>query len=44
VEVDHGQATVTLNRLVLSGGKEVWTQPDSTKIAAPAAAAKAAAK
>ncbi len=43
VEVDHGQATITMNRLVLSGGKEVWTQPDSTRIVAPAAA-KAGAK
>ncbi len=43
VEVDRGQTTITMNRLVLSGGKKIWTQPDSTKIVVPAAA-KAAAK
>jgi len=42
VEVEHAQVTITMNRLELSGGKEVWSQPDSTKIAA--ATAKAAAK
>jgi len=45
VEVDHGQLKVTMNRLELSDGKEVWTQPDSMKITIPdAAAAKAAAQ
>lgn len=39
VEVDHGQLKVTMNRLVLTGGNAVWTQPDSVKIAVPAAAA-----
>jgi 3',5'-cyclic AMP phosphodiesterase CpdA len=38
VEVDHQQAVVTMNRLQLVNGKEVWTQPDSIKIAVPAAA------
>jgi Icc-related predicted phosphoesterase len=43
VEVDHRQLKVTMNRLELAGGKAVWTQPDSVKIAVPeAAAAKAA--
>ena len=43
VEVDHRQLKVTMNRLELANGKEVWTQPDSVKIAVPeAAAAKAA--
>jgi hypothetical protein len=35
---------VTMNRLELTHGKQVWTQPDSVTIAAPAAAAKAAAR
>jgi len=43
VEADRGQLKVTMNRLELANGKEVWTQPDSVKIEAPkAAAAKAA--
>jgi len=34
-----------MNRLELTNGKEVWTQPDSMKITIPeAAAAKAAAQ
>jgi Icc-related predicted phosphoesterase len=43
VEVDHQQVTVTMNRLDLTSGKAVWTQPDSVKIATPTAAAVAAA-
>lgn len=43
VEVDHQQLKVTMNRLQLTDGKEVWTQPDSVKIAVPAAAAAQAA-
>jgi len=39
VEVDHGQARVTMNRVDLTSGKPVWTQPDSVTIAVPAAAA-----
>jgi hypothetical protein len=39
VEVDHGQAKVTMNRLDLTSGKPVWTQPDSVTISVPAAAA-----
>ncbi len=39
VEVDRQQLTVTMNRLQLENGKEVWTQPDSVKMAVPAAAA-----
>jgi Icc-related predicted phosphoesterase len=42
VEVDHQQLKVTMNRLDLSSGKAVWTQPDSVKIAPPAAASAAA--
>jgi Icc-related predicted phosphoesterase len=42
VEVDGQQLKVTMNRLDLSTGKAVWTQPDSVKIAVPAAAAAAA--
>jgi Icc-related predicted phosphoesterase len=45
VEVDHGQLKITMNRLELTNGKEVWTQPDSVKITIPqAAAAKTAAQ
>jgi Icc-related predicted phosphoesterase len=39
VEVDHGQMKVTMNRVDLTSGKAVWTQPDSVKITVPAAAA-----
>ncbi len=38
VEVDQQQLKITMNRLDLSTGKAVWTQPDSVKIAIPAAA------
>jgi 3',5'-cyclic AMP phosphodiesterase CpdA len=41
VEVDHQQLKVTMNRVDLTSGKPVWTQPDSVKITAPAAAATA---
>jgi Icc-related predicted phosphoesterase len=44
VQVDHQQVTVTMNRLDLTSGKAVWTQPDSVKIATPTAAAVAAAR
>jgi acid phosphatase type 7 len=43
VEVDHGQMKVTMNRLDLTTGKPVWTQPDTIKIAVPATAAAQAA-
>jgi acid phosphatase type 7 len=38
INVDRQQLTVTMNRLDLTTGKAMWTQPDSVKIAAPAAA------
>src|ERR1035438_7522826 len=38
VEVDQQQLKVTMNRLDLTTGKAVWTQPDSVKIAVPVAA------
>ena len=41
VEVEQRQLKVTMNRLDLTTGKAVWTQPDSVKIAVPAAAAQA---
>ncbi len=41
VQVDHGQVIVTMNRLDLTTGKVVWTQPDTVKITAPVAAAAA---
>jgi len=43
VEVDHQQLKITMNRLDLTSGKAVWTQPDSVKITVPAAAAAQAA-
>jgi acid phosphatase type 7 len=43
VEVDHGQMKVTMNRLDLTTGKPVWTQPDTVKITVPATAAAQAA-
>jgi Icc-related predicted phosphoesterase len=33
VEVDHQKANVTMQRIVLTSGKAVWTQPDSVTIA-----------
>jgi Icc-related predicted phosphoesterase len=39
VQVDQKQVTVTMNRLDLTSGKAVWTQPDSVKISVPAQAA-----
>jgi hypothetical protein len=39
VEVDNQQLKITMNRLQLTKGKALWTQPDSVKIAVPAAAA-----
>ncbi len=41
VEVDRGSLKITMNRLDLSSGKAVWTQPDSVTITAPAAKAAA---
>ena len=38
VEVDRRSLKATMNRLDLSSGKAVWTQPDSVTITAPAAA------
>ena len=35
VEVDGQQLKVTMNRLDLTSGKAVWTQPDLVKIASP---------
>jgi acid phosphatase type 7 len=43
VEVDHQQLKITMNRIDLTSGKPVWTQPDSVKITVPMAAAAQAA-
>lgn len=43
VEVDRQQLKVTMNRIDLTSGKPVWTQPDSVKITVPMAAAAQAA-
>jgi len=43
VEVDHQLLNVTMNRLDLTSGNAVWTQPDAVKITVPAAAAAQAA-
>ena len=39
VEVDRQRVKVTMNRLDLTSGKAVWTQPDSVQITVPAATA-----
>jgi acid phosphatase type 7 len=39
VEVDRGKLKITMNRLDLTTGQAVWTQPDEVEIAVPAAAA-----
>jgi Icc-related predicted phosphoesterase len=41
VEVDHRQLKVTMNRLELTNGKAVWTQPDSVQIRVAGAASAA---
>jgi len=38
VEVDHQRVKVTMNRVELTNGKAVWTEPDSVVITTPAAA------
>lgn len=43
VEVGQQQLNVTMNRLDLTSGKAVWTQPDSAKISARASAVAAGA-
>jgi len=40
--VDRQQLSITMNRLDLTSGKAVWTQPDLVKIMAPAALGQAA--
>jgi hypothetical protein len=42
VDVDKGQVAITMNRWDLVNGNTVWTQPDSVKIALPAAVGAAA--
>ena len=37
VQVDRGTLKITMNRLDLTSGKAVWTEPDSVTISAPAA-------
>ena len=37
IEVDHAQLKVTMNRLQIEKGKEIWTQPDAVKITTPVA-------
>jgi Icc-related predicted phosphoesterase len=38
IEVDKREARVTMNRVDLTSGKPVWTQPDAVRISVPAAA------
>ena len=40
VEVDRQRLKVTMNRLDLTSGKAVWTQPDSVEITVPATTAR----
>jgi Icc-related predicted phosphoesterase len=42
VEVNHQQLKITMNRLQIADGKQIWTQPDAVTINAPTAAVKAA--
>ena len=35
IEVDRSRLTVTMNRVDLTSGTEIWTQPDSVTITAP---------
>lgn len=37
VQVDHNHLTVTMHKVELKDGKEIWTQPDSISVTAPAA-------
>lgn len=41
-QVDHNHVTITMNKLELKDGREVWTQPDKVSIAAPSAVPAAA--
>lgn len=43
VEVDHRQLKVTMNRLDVSSGKQVWSQPDMVRISVPDAGSTGAA-
>jgi len=36
-EVDHNRLTVTMHKLEIKDGKQIWSQPDSVTISAPAA-------
>jgi hypothetical protein len=36
-EVDHNRLTVTMHKVVIQNGKQIWTQPDAVIITAPAA-------
>ena len=38
--IDERELKVTMNRIDLTSGKPVWTQPDFVKITLPAAAAR----
>lgn len=42
VDVDREQVKITMHRLQLTSGKQVWTEPDSVTIAVPAAKGAAA--
>ena len=41
-EVDRGKLKITMHRVEIRHGKEVWTEPDTVEITAPAAAKAAA--
>jgi len=41
-DVDHNRLTITMHRLEIENGKQIWSEPDSVTITAPVAAPAAA--
>ena len=44
VDVEQQRLNVTMNKVELTGGKAIWSQPDRVRIAVPASAAAKAAR
>jgi len=36
-QVDHNRLTITMHKIEIKGGKEIWSEPDSVTITAPVA-------